>query len=89
MKNYFFTLIKKEEKTMSEKDVMNETMEGTMELVEVPSSSNTIAKVAIAGAVVAAGVAVVMYIRKKRKAKAVEAEVVEDSKAKNSSKSEK
>lgn len=88
MKNYFFTLIKKEEKTMSEKDVMNETMEGTMELVEVPTAGNTLAKVAIAGAVVAAGVAVVMYIRKKRKANAVEAEVVEVQ-TKNSSKSEK
>ena len=49
---------------MSEKDVMNETMEGTMDLVEVPTTGNTLAKVAIAGAVVAAGVAVVMYIRK-------------------------
>ena len=73
---------------MSEKDVMNETMEGTMDLVEVPTTSNTLAKVAIAGAVVAAGVAVVMYIRKKRKANAVEAEVVEVQ-TKNSSKTEK
>ena len=72
---------------MSEKDVMNETMEGTMELVEVPTIGNTLAKVAIAGAVVAAGVAVVMYIRKKRKANTVE-EVVEVQ-TKNSSKSEK
>ena len=54
---------------MSEKDVMNETMEGTMDLVEVPTTGNTLAKVAIAGAVVAAGVAVVMYVRKKRKTK--------------------
>ena len=73
---------------MSEKDVMNETMEGTMDLVEVPTTSNTLAKVAIAGAVIAAGVAVVMYIRKKRKANAVEAEVVEV-KPKNSNKTEK
>ena len=73
---------------MSEKDVMNETMEGTMDLVEVPTTSNTLAKVAIAGAVVAAGVAVVMYIRKKRKANAIEAEVVEVQ-TKNSSKTEK
>ena len=73
---------------MSEKDVMNETMEGTMDLVEVPTTGNTLPKVAIAGAVVAAGVAVVMYIRKKRKANAVEAEVVEV-KTKNSSKTEK
>ena len=62
---------------MNEKEVINETMEGAMELVEVPTTGNTLAKVAIAGAVVAAGVAVVMYIRKKRKANAVEAEVVE------------
>ena len=73
---------------MSEKEAINETMEGTMELVEVPTTGNTLAKVAIAGAVVAAGVAVVMYIRKKRKANAVEAEVVEV-KTKNSNKNEK
>lgn len=73
---------------MREKDVMNETMEGTMDLVEVPTTVNTLAKVAIAGAVVAVGVAVVMYIRKKRKANAVEAEVVEVQ-TKNSSKTEK
>lgn len=69
---------------MSEKDVMNETMEGTMDLVEVPTTGNTLAKVAIAGAVVAAGVAVVMYIRKKRKANAVEE--VAEVQTKNSSK---
>ena len=73
---------------MSEKEAINETMEGTMELVEVPTTGNTLAKVAIVGAVVAAGVAVVMYIRKKRKANAVEAEVVEV-KTKNSNKNEK
>ena len=73
---------------MSENEVINETMEGSMELVEVPTTGNTLAKVAIAGAVVAAGVAVVMYIRKKRKANAVEAEVVEV-KTKNSNKNEK
>ena len=69
---------------MSEKDVMNETMEGTMDLVEVPTTGNTLAKVAIAGAVIAAGVAVVMYIRKKRKANAVEE--VAEVQTKNSSK---
>ena len=69
---------------MSEKDVMNETMEGTMDLVEVPTTGNTLAKVAIAGAVIAAGVAVVMYIRKKRKANAVEK--VAEVQTKNSSK---
>ena len=73
---------------MSEKEVINETMEGAMELVEVPTTGNTLSKVAIAGAVVAFGVAVVMYIRKKRKANAVEAEVVEV-KTKNSNKNEK
>lgn len=73
---------------MSEKDVMNETMEGTMDLVDTSTTGNTLAKVAIAGAVVAAGVAVVMYIRKKRKANAVEAEVVKVQ-TKNSSKTEK
>lgn len=69
---------------MSEKDVMNETMEGTMDLVEVPTTGNTLAKVAIAGVVIAAGVAVVMYIRKKRKANAVEE--VAEVQTKNSSK---
>ena len=69
---------------MSEKDVMNETMEGTMDLVEVPTTGNTLAKVAIAGAVIAAGVAVVMYIRKKKKANAVEE--VAEVQTKNSSK---
>ena len=77
---------------MSENDVMNETMEGTMDLVEVPTTGNTLAKVAIVGTVVgtvvAACVAVVMYIRKKRKTNAVEAEVVEV-KPKNSNKTEK
>ena len=73
---------------MSENEVINETMEGAMELVEVPTTGNTLAKVAIAGAVVAAGVAVVMYIRKKIKANAIEAEVVEV-KTKNSNKNEK
>ena len=73
---------------MSEKDVMNETMEGTMDLVEVPTTGNTLAKVAIAGSVLAAVVALVMYIREKRKTNAVEAEVVEV-KPKNSNKTEK
>ena len=73
---------------MNEKEVIKDTMEGAMELVEVPTTGNTLAKVAIAGAVVAAGVAVVMYIRKKRKANAVEAEVVEVQ-TKNSRKTEK
>ena len=50
---------------MSEKDVMNETMEGTMDLVEVPTTGNTLAKVAIAGAVVAAGVAGLIYVSRK------------------------
>lgn len=62
---------------MSEKDLMNETMEGSMELAEIPTTGNTIAKVAIAGAIIAAGVAVVLYIRKKRNANTEEAEVVE------------
>lgn len=73
---------------MSENDVMNETMEGTMDLVEVPTTGNTLAKVAIVGFVVAACVTVVMYIRNKRKTNAVEAEVVEV-KPKNSNKTEK
>ena len=73
---------------MSEKEAINETMEGAMELVEVPTTGNTLAKVAITGTLILVGVAVVMYIRKKRKANAVEAEVVEV-KTKNSNKNEK
>ena len=73
---------------MSENNVMNETMEGTMDLVEVPTTGNTLVKVAIAGSVLAAVVALVMYIREKRKTNAVEAEVVE-AKTKNSNKTEK
>ena len=88
MKNYFFTLILEGGKTMSEKDVINETMEGTMDLVEVPTAGNTLVKVAMAGVIITAGVAIAMYIRKKRKAKVVETEVAEV-KTKNSSKTEK
>ena len=73
---------------MSEKEAINETMEGAMELVEVPTTGNTLAKVTIASILVAAGVAIVMYIRNKRKANAVEAEIVEV-KTKNSNKNEK
>ena len=73
---------------MSEKEVINETMEGAMELAEVPTTGNTLAKVTITGTLILVGVAVVMYIRKKRKANAVEAEVVEVQ-TKNSSKTEK
>ena len=74
---------------MSEKEAINETMEGAMELVEVPTTGNTLSKVVITGVVIAAAsVALVMYIRKKRKANAVEAEVVEV-KTKNSNKNEK
>ena len=73
---------------MSEKEAINETMEGAMELVEVPTTGNTLAKVAITGTLILVGVAVVMYIRKKRKANAVEAEVVEVQ-TKNSKKTEK
>lgn len=73
---------------MSEKDLVNETMEGTVELVEMPTSGVTLGKVVLVGTIVAAGVAVAMYIRKKRKANVAEAEVVEV-KPKNSNKTEK
>ena len=74
---------------MSENEAINETMEGAMELVEVPTTGNTLSKVIITGIVVAAAsVALAMYIRKKRKANAVESEVVEV-KTKNSNKNEK
>ena len=49
---------------MSEKEVINETMEGAMELAEVPTTGNTLAKVTITGTLILVGVAVVMYIRK-------------------------
>lgn len=59
---------------MSGNELMNESMEGAIEVSEV-TTSNTIAKVAVAGVIVAAGVAVVLYIRKKRKANAENPEV--------------
>lgn len=72
---------------MSEKDLMNETMEGSYVISEVPTSKNTLIKLAGAGLVIAAGVGVIMYIKKKRKAnQMVEVEEVH---TKNSSKSEK
>ena len=73
---------------MSKKEAINETMEGAMELVEVPTTDNTLSKVIITSTLIAAGVALVMYIRNKRKANAVEAEIVEV-KTKNSNKNEK
>ena len=72
---------------MSEKEAINETMEGAMELVEVPNN-NTLAKVTIAGTLVLVCVAVVMYFRNKKKSNTVESEVVEV-KTKNSNKNEK
>ena len=69
---------------MSKKEVINETMEGAMELTEVPTTVNTLAKVTITGTLILVGVAVVMYIRKKRKANAVEE--VAEVQTKNSSK---
>lgn len=45
--------------------------EGVNEVIsEVSTSNNTIAKVAVAGVVIAAGVAVVLYVRKRRSSKA-------------------
>ena len=51
---------------MSEKELINE--EGAVETVAelATQNGNVIAKVAVEGVVVAAGVAVVLYIRKKR-----------------------
>ena len=67
---------------MSEKELEN-AMEGLAEVGELNTSNNTLAKVAVAGAVVAVAVGVVMYIRKKRNSKTEEVnEVAENSKAK-------
>lgn len=71
---------------MSEKE-LNETMEGLTEVGDLSASNNTFAKVAVIGAVVLVTTGVVMYIRKKKKAKTTEeVEVVEDSKAKKTQK---
>lgn len=71
---------------MSGNELINEIGEGVEEVIEVPTSNgSTIAKVAVVGTVVAAGVAVVMYVRKRRRAKA-ENETVEVVKEKNSKK---
>lgn len=61
---------------MSEKELINE--EGAVETVAelATQNGNVIAKVAVAGVVVAAGVAVVLYIRKKRANKAQSDEIV-------------
>ena len=50
---------------MSEKELEN-AMEGLAEVGELNTSNNTLAKVAVAGAVVAVAVGVVVYIRKKK-----------------------
>ena len=73
---------------MSENEVINETMEGSMELVEVPTTGNILTKVTITGTLIIVGVAVVMYFINKGKSNTVEAEVVEV-KTKNSNKNEK
>lgn len=72
---------------MSEKDLMNESMEGTMELVDV-SSSNTLRNVIIAGVVVTVIVGGVMYFRKKRLTKNDNPEIEKEVKE-NSTKSKK
>ena len=61
---------------MSEKELINE--EGAVETVAelATQNGNVIAKVAVEGVVVAAGVAVVLYIRKKRANKAQSDEIV-------------
>ena len=64
---------------MSGNELTNETMEGvTVELSEMPKTGNILAKVAVAGAIVAAGVGVYMYIRKRKNAKTEKTEVVEE-----------
>lgn len=67
---------------MSEKELDN-AMEGLAEVGELNTSNNTLAKLAVAGAVVAVAVGVIVYIRKKKNSKTDEVnEVAEDSKAK-------
>lgn len=64
---------------MSGNELTNETMEGvTVEFSEMPKTGNILAKVAVAGAIVAAGVGVYMYIRKRKNAKTEKTEVVEE-----------
>lgn len=72
---------------MSEKEIMNETMEGSYAISEVGSSRSTMLKFAGIGLVVAIVAGGVMYYRKKRKANQMID--VEEVHTKNSSKSEK
>ena len=46
---------------MSEKEVINETMEGATELVEVPNN-NTLCKAILVGSLLAAGITLTMII---------------------------
>lgn len=72
---------------MSEKEIMNETMEGSYAISEVGSSKSTMIKIAGAGILVAVIVGGVMYFRNKKKANQMIE--VEEIHTKNSSKSEK
>lgn len=68
---------------MSGNELMNEVNEGVMENVSevTQTSSHTLAKVAVVGAIVALAAGTVMYIRKRRKANTeetiVETEIVD------------
>lgn len=58
---------------MSKEELVKEIGEDVVEVAEIPiSNGNTLAKVAVAGVVIAAGVGVVMYIRKRKARKAAE-----------------
>ena len=72
---------------MSEKEIMNETMEGSYAISEVGSSRSTMIKIAGAGILVAVVVGGVMYFRNKKKANQMIE--VEEIHTKNSNKSEK
>lgn len=76
---------------MSGNELINEVGEGAVEeVMDVrPSFGSTLTKVAIAGVVVAAGVAVVMYVKKRKANKEASDEVVLLDEKTNSKKTEK
>lgn len=76
---------------MSGNELINEVGEGVMEEVTDvrPSTGAVLAKVAVAGVIIAAGVGVVMYIKKRRANKVNSDETVLLEEKANSKKSEK
>lgn len=74
---------------MSENELLNNG-EGVVEVVsEVGTSSNKLVKLAVVGAVVAATVGVVLYVKKRRSQKVEDNESIEVEKVSHSKKTDK